>query len=350
MRETAGQVGDQPVDRYTLTTANGMTVVLLSYGGIIQSVTVPDRDGNLANVTLGFATLDEYVDHNVPYFGAITGRYANRIEGGVFTIDGQEVRLPQNVGTDSLHGGLKGFDKQIWAGEEIKHGVRFHRVSPDGEEGYPGTLDVTVTYTVGPIENTIRIDYLATTGAPTVLNLTNHAYWNLAGEGSGSVEGHRLLLNCGTFLPVKPNQLPTGEIFPVAGTPFDFREPHPIGARLRDDHPQLIWSFGYDHNFIIDRDNLEPGDLALAARLVDPASGRRLEITTDQPGIQFYSGNFLQGDLVGGSGHTYRQTDGLALETQHFPDSPNNPNFPSTELRPGVEFRSTTVYTFGVED
>ncbi len=348
MRETAGQVGDQTVDSYTLTTAQGMTVVLLSYGGIIQTVTVPDRDGTPANVTLGFATLDEYVDHNVPYFGAITGRYANRIEGGVFTLDGREIQLPQNVGTDTLHGGQQGFDKRVWAGEEIDNGVHFHRVSPDGEEGFPGALDVTVSYTVGPEDNTIRIDYLATTDAPTVLNLTNHAYWNLAGEGSGSVENHEIMLNCGTFLPVKPNQLPTGEVFPVEGTPFDLRTPRRIGDQLRNDHPQLVRSFGYDHNFIIYRDDLEPADLALAARVVDPASGRSLEITTDQPGIQFYSGNFLQGDLVGASGRTYRQTDGFALETQHFPDSPNHSHFPSTVLRPGEEFRSTTLYRFGV--
>lgn len=349
MRESAGQVEDQPVDRYTLTTARGMTVVLLSYGGIIQSVTVPDRDGNLANVTLGFATLEEYVDHNVPYFGAITGRYANRIEGGVFTLGGREVRLPQNVGTDSLHGGNRGFDKRIWEGEEIDHGVRFHRVCPDGEEGYPGTLDVTVTYTVGPDDNTIQIDYLATTDALTVVNLTNHAYWNLAGEGSGSAENHEIMLNCGSYLPVKPNQLPTGEILPVAGTPFDFRTPRRIGDRLRDNDPQLVRSFGYDHNFVLDRDGVAPGELSLAARVIDPASGRSLEVTTDQPGIQFYSGNFLTGDLVGASGRTYRQTDGFALETQHFPDSPHHPHFPSTELRPGEEFRSTTVYRFGVE-
>ena len=349
MREPFGMVDGQPVDRFTLTSASGMTVQILSYGGIIQSVSVPDRAGNQANVTLGFATFDEYAKHNIPYFGAITGRYANRIEDGRFPLDGEEVQVSQNVAPNTLHGGFRGFDKQLWDATELSDGVRFHRLSPAGEEGFPGALDVTVEYRIAPSGNVLRLDYHATTDAPTVLNLTNHAYWNLAGEGTGRIEDHTLLLNAGTFTPVTPSQLPTGEIFPVTGTPFDFRSPRRIGDRLRDDHEQLVWSLGYDHNFILDRDDLDDDALVLAARLVDPASGRTLEVTTTQPAIQFYSGNFLDGKLVGASGRTYRQSDGLALETQHYPDSPNHPHFPSTMLRPGEEFRSTTIYTFGVE-
>lgn len=350
MREPFGTIDGQPVDRFTLTSAAGMTVKLLAYGAIIQTVSVPDRTGSHANVTLGFATLDEYVTHNIPYFGAITGRYANRIEGGRFTLDGREVRVSQNVAPNTLHGGFRGFDKQLWAAEEIEQGVRFHRLSPAGEEGFPGALDVTVEYRVAQDENALRIDYHATTDAPTVLNLTNHAYWNLAGEGAGSIEDHTIMLNAGTFTPVKPTQLPTGEIFPVAGTPFDFRSPRRIGDGIRGDHQQLVWSRGYDHNFILTRDGDDDDEpsLVLAARVVDPASGRTLEVATTEPGIQFYSGNFLDGTLVGASGRTYRQGDGLALETQHFPDSPNHPNFPSTILRPGAEFRSSTIFTFGV--
>ncbi|MDQ3410927.1 MAG: galactose mutarotase [Chloroflexota bacterium] len=316
---------------------------------------MPDRAGNHANVTLGFATLDEYVKHNIPYFGAITGRYANRIEGGGFILDGREVQLSQNVAPDTLHGGFRGFDRQLWAATELDDGVRFHRLSPAGEEGFPGALDVTVEYRIAPAGNALRLDYLATTDAPTVLNLTNHAYWNLAGEGAGSIEDHTIMLNAGTFTPVKPTQLPTGEIFPVEGTPFDFRTPRRIGDGIRGDHQQLVWSRGFDHNFILTRDRDSDGDgedetgLVLAARVVDPASGRTLEVATSQPAIQFYSGNFLDATMVGASGRTYRQGDGLALETQHFPDSPNHPNFPSTILRPGEEFRSTTIFTFGIE-
>lgn len=348
MREPFGTVDGQPVDRFTLSSTAGMQIQLLAYGGIIQTVTVPDHAGNMANVTLGFATLDEYVRHNVPYFGAITGRYANRIEGGRFTLDGREVKVSENVSPDTLHGGFRGFDKHLWEAEEIDQGVRFRRLSPAGEEGFPGALMVTVEYRVAADENAFRIEYHATTDAPTVLNLTNHAYWNLAGEGSGTIENHEIMLNASAFTPVKPSQMPTGAVQPVAGTPLDFRESRRIGDRLRSDHPQLVRSRGYDHNFVLDRDGVDDTELVLAARLHDPASGRFLEITTTEPGIQFYSGNFLQGNLVGFSGHTYRQGDGLALETQHFPDSPHHPNFPSTVLRPGEEFRSATVYTFGV--
>jgi aldose 1-epimerase len=350
MRESFGTVDGQRVDRFTLTSTAGMEVKLLAYGGIIQAVTVPDRAGNLANVTLGFNTLDDYVQRNIPYFGAITGRYANRIEGGCFPLDGREVQLSQNVAPDTLHGGFRGFDKQVWAAEAIEDGVRFHRLSPAGEGGFPGNLAVTVEYRLPASENALRIDYGATTDAPTVLNLTNHAYWNLAGDGAGTIEDHEIMLNASAYTPVKPNQMPTGEIASVEGTPLDFRAARRIGDRIRSDHEQMVWSLGYDHNFVLDRGDADASALVLAARLRDPASGRTLEVTTTEPGIQFYSGNFLQGTIVGASGRTYRQADGLALETQHFPDSPNHPNFPSTVLRPGEEFRSTTVFKFGVAD
>lgn len=347
MRESFGAIDGRSVDRFTLTSGAGLEVKILSYGGIIQSLTVPDRAGNQANVTLGFATLDAY-RRNVPYFGAITGRYANRIESGRFELDGQPVQISQNAGQDTLHGGHRGFDKQIWEAEEFDQGVRLGRVSPAGEEGYPGTLDVTVEYRLAG-ERGLRIDYLATTDAPTVLNLTNHAYWNLGGEGSGTIEDHEIMLNAGHYTPVKPNQIPNGRIDPVAGTALDFTTSRRIGDRIRSDQEQMVWSRGYDHNFVLDRDARGPDDLALAARLIDPVSGRTLEVTTSEPGVQFYTGNFLDGTLVGPSGSTYRQGDGLALETQHFPDSPNNPHFPTTVLRPGEEFRSTTVFTFGID-
>ena len=343
-----GEVEGQTVDLYTLTNANGMEVKIMTYGGIVHSIRVPDRDGNMANVALGFATLDEYVEGN-PYFGTITGRYANRIARGTFTLDGERYYLALNNGPNHLHGGEKGFDKYVWAAEEVRGadevGVKFSRTSPDGEEGYPGALTVDVTYTL-TTNNEIRIDYHATTDAPTVLNLTNHAYFNLAGEGNGAIYDHELQLNASNYTPVDENLIPTGEIAPVAGTPLDFTTPHRIGERIRNDFEQLVIGRGYDHNFVLDRPSPDDTSLVLAARVVEPTSGRVLEISTTEPGIQFYSGNFLDATVIGPGGNMYRQGDGFALETQHFPDSPNQPNFPSTELRPGDEFNSTTVYAF----
>jgi aldose 1-epimerase len=339
------------VDLYTLTNANGMVVSVMTYGGIVQKVLVPDRDGNLTNVTLGFDTLDKYVENN-PYFGSITGRYANRIARGSFTIDGVTYRLALNNGENSLHGGLVGFDKVVWDAEDTSGpdgpAITLSRTSPDGEEGYPGNLTVEVTFTLTDA-NELRFDYHATTDAPTIVNLTNHSYWNLAGEGAGTIDGHMLQLNASNYTPVDPTLIPTGEIAPVADTPFDFTTPHAIGERIRDDNEQLKLGRGYDHNFVLDRPSADDESMIVAAILSDPSSGRVLTISTTEPGIQFYSGNFLDGTLYGTSGKEYRQGDGLALETQHYPDSPNHPDFPSTELRPGEEYSTSTIYAFSTE-
>jgi aldose 1-epimerase len=349
------------VDKYTLTNARGMSVSILTYGGIIQSLTVPDRRGRPANVTLGFADLAGYLSPAYakanPYFGAIIGRYGNRIGGAKFTLDGTTYTLDANNGPNSLHGGFTGFDKVMWNAQEVPPsggtvGLRLSRVSPEGEgcaspgvscTGYPGTLTVSVLFTLDN-DNNLRFDYTATTDKATVVNLTNHSYWNLAGEGSGTIEHHLLRLNADAFTPVDETLIPTGEIRPVAGTPFDLRTFHAIGERIRDNDRQLIFGKGYDHNFVLNPN--QGSGLNLAAQLLDPSSGRELTILTDQPGIQFYSGNFLDGSLYGTSGHAYRQGDGLALETQHFPDSPNKPDFPSTRLDPGQTYRSSTVYAF----
>jgi aldose 1-epimerase len=345
-----------PIERFTLRSGRGVSVSVLTLGGIVQSLEVPDRAGRPANVALGFADLAGYTSEaylaDNPYFGAIAGRYANRIAGGRFTLDGREHRLAANDGPNSLHGGERGFDRRVWTGEVVQRpgaaGVALAYVSPAGEEGYPGRLAVEVRYTLDDRDR-LRIDYEATTDAPTVVNLTNHTYWNLAGEGSGTVEDHRLQLVASRFTPVDAAAIPTGAIEPVAGTPLDFRRPQAIGARLREGHPQLAAAQGYDHNWVLDGEGGDDG-LAVAARLRDPASGRALEISTTEPGIQFYSGNFLDGTLYGTSGRAYRQGDGLALETQHFPDSPNQPAFPSTVLRPGEVLRSSSVYAFSTFD
>lgn len=346
-----GATSEGPVQVWRLTNRHGMRVRILTYGGIIQTVDVPDRRGRLANVTLGFDNLDDYVTKS-PYFGCITGRYANRIARGRFTLDGTTYRLPINNDPNSLHGGTVGFDKHIWATEPFRRGHDVGLVmtftSPHGDQGYPGTLATAVTYTLTD-GNAIRMDYRATTTRATVVNLTNHAYWNLAGEGSGSIEDHRLRLKASRYTPVDATLIPTGAIDPVAGTPMDFRRPTAVGARIRDDFRQLVIGRGYDHNWVLDRRGPIGKGLEPAARLADRSSGRVLSVLTTEPGIQFYAGNFLDGTLVGTSGRMYRQGDGLALETQHFPDSPNHPDFPSTVLRPGRVYRTTTVYQFGVE-
>ncbi|MFI1989009.1 aldose epimerase family protein [Actinoplanes sp. NPDC020271] len=327
------------IEKWTLTNAGGASVSILTRGATIQSVIVPDRDGTLGNVTLGFADLGGYTDAANPYFGSTIGRYGNRIAGGTFTLGGQVHKLTQNEGQTTLHGGVHGFDKRVWSAEATADGVRLNYLSPDGEEGFPGTVDVAVTFGFDD-ENRLRIDYRATTDQVTVLNLTNHAYWNLAGEGSGTINDHRLRINAGRYTPVGETLIPTGELAPVDGTPFDFRTAHAIGERLRDDHPQLGFGLGYDHNYVLDG--------PAAAVVDDPRTGRRLTIETTEPGLQFYSGNFLDGKLRGPSGRQYRQGDGFALETQHFPDSPNQPGFPSTVLRPGETYTSSTTHTFSV--
>jgi aldose 1-epimerase len=345
-KEPFGTADGKAVDLYTLTNAGGMDVKIMTYGGIIQSIQVPDQTGQVANVVLGFKTLDEYVDHS-PYFGCITGRYANRIARGRFSLEGETYQLAINNDPNSLHGGDKGFDKQVWDAAEVNNGdgvgLKLSRVSPDGEENYPGTLTVDVTYTLTDA-NELRIDYHATTDKATIINLTNHSYWNLAGEGSGSIYDQELQLNASNYTPVDDTLIPTGEIAPVAGTPMDFTSPQAIGSRIRNSFPQIVTGRGYDHNFVLDRQNPNDTSMIVAARVSDPTSGRTLTISTTEPGIQFYSGNFLDGTTVGTSGKVYRQGDGFALETQHYPDSPNQPNFPSTELQPGQEYTSSTIF------
>ena len=318
--------------------APGIRVELLTYGGIVARLEVPDRAGRADNVVLGMASLADYVARS-PYFGAIAGRFANRIAGGRFTLDGQAHQLACNDGPNSLHGGLQGFDKQVWrvlAADPARAVLTY--ASPAGEEGFPGRLAVTMTYSVAP--GALRIDYAAETDAPTVLNLTNHSYFNLAGDSGGSVLDHELSIAADHFLPVDATAIPTGEIRSVDATPFDFRSPTPIGARIRATDPQIRAGRGYDHTWVLSG---APGP---AARLRDPASGRVLELFTDQPGVQIYTANFLDGSLAGPSGHPYRQGDAVTLETQHFPDSPNQPGFPSTVLRPGETFRSHSLFRF----
>ena len=335
------------VEEYTLRNAAGMEVKCISFGGILTSIRVPDRLGRFANVALGFDSLAQYEAEH-PYFGAITGRYANRIGGGRFTLDGREYQLFQNDGGNSLHGGRVGFDKRVWQASELDGAVELAYRSPDGEEGYPGNLDVSARYSLDD-DNRLRIDYSVETDAPTVLNLTNHSYFNLMGEGEGAVYGHVLTLNADAYTPSDASQIPTGEIASVAGTPFDFRQAKTIGSGQRSAHPQIVAAQGYDHNFVLNRAGLAEGELGLAARVYEPRSGRVMEVWTTEPGLQFYAGNFLDATLVGTSGRLYRQSDGFALETQHFPDSPNKPEFPSTVLRPGERFESTTVYRFSTD-
>ncbi|MFK4116905.1 aldose epimerase family protein [Streptomyces longwoodensis] len=347
VKELFGTLADgTKVHRWSLQNG-GTRLKVLSYGGIVQSLEIPDKHGRYANVSAGFAALDDYVASS-PYFGALIGRYGNRIGKGRFTLDGTAYQLSVNDGENSLHGGAKGFDKRVWDVEPFTRGsdvgLHLYYTSVDGEMGYPGTLRTKVTYTLDR-HGVWRIDYAATTDRATVVNLTNHTYWNLAGEGSGSIEDHELTIAASRFTPTDAGLIPTGELAKVAGTPFDFRRAKPIGRDMRAGHEQQVLAKGYDHNWVLDK-----GTTATpvhVATLRDPRSGRTLRIATDQPGLQFYSGNFLDGTLTGTSGRTYRQGDALCLETQHFPDSPNQPSFPSTVLRPGRTYRTSTVHTFG---
>ncbi|SOD86871.1 aldose epimerase family protein [Streptomyces sp. Ag109_G2-15] len=322
MSELFGTLSDgTPVHRLTLERA-GVRVRVLSYGGIVQSVEVPDRDGRTADVVLGFPGLDGYREHPEPYLGALVGRYANRIAGGRFPLDGRTYALEPNSGPNTLHGGERGFDKRVWDVEPVEHGLRLSRVSPDGEEGFPGRLEVTATYTLDA-SGALRIAYEAVTDAPTVVNLTNHTYWNLS--GSGHAGGHELRLAASRYTPVDADLIPTGALADVSGSRFDFRTARKVGS-------------GYDHNFVLDKGVTESAEEV--AELYDPASGRVVTVATTEPGLQLYTADHLTDPFSPG--------DGIALETQHFPDSPNHPDFPSTELRPGGVFRSETVYGFGV--
>ncbi|MER6032612.1 aldose epimerase family protein [Streptomyces sp. NPDC101169] len=347
VKELFGRLADgTKVYRWSLENG-GIRMKVLSYGGVVQTLEVPDARGRHANVVAGFADLDDYAAKS-PYFGALIGRYGNRIGKGRFTLDGKDYQLSVNDGVNSLHGGAKGFDKRVWDVEPFADGsdvgLRLYYTSADGEMGYPGTLRSKVTYTLTR-RGEWRVDYEASTDRATVVNLTSHVYWNLAGEGGGTIEDHELTIAAARYTPTDSGLIPTGELARVAGTPFDFRRAKPIGRDIRAGHEQQVLAKGYDHNWVLDKGlTARPEHVAT---LRDPRSGRTLRIATDQPGLQFYSGNFLDGTLTGTGGRTYRQGDALCLETQHFPDSPNHPSFPSTVLRPGRTYRTTTVHTFG---
>ena len=334
------------VDIFTLVNDSGMTVRAMSYGAIILSISVPDAKGTMGDVVLGFDSLAGYVKSS-PYFGAVVGRYGNRIAKGRFTLDGVQYRLAVNNGPNALHGGVQGFDKRVWTGEPVRSdsgvGVAFTLVSPAGEEGYPGTLTARVTYTLMTARNELVIDYEGSTDKATPVNLTNHSYFNLA--GAGDILGHTLMLNADSMTPVDATLIPTGAITSVRGTPFDFRTPTAIGARIDAKDAQIKHGGGYDHNFVVNRS--APG-LAHVAQVTEPTTGRTLDVSSTEPGVQFYTGNFLDGTLTGKGGRVYQYRSAFCLETQHYPDSPNHANFPSTILRPGAVYRSRTVYAFGI--
>lgn len=333
----------KPVNIYTLKDAD-LEVKIITFGARIQSIMAPGRDGKRADVVLGFPNLAGYEGNN-PYFGAVVGRYGNRIARGQFAIDGQTYHVPVNNNGQSLHGGLVGFDKLVWTARTIPDGVELSLVSPDGDQGYPGKLTAHVRYTLHGHD--LRLEYSATTDKPTVTNLTNHSYFNLAGEGSGTVMQQRITINADRYTPVSDVLIPTGELTSVAGTPFDFRQEHVIGERIDVDNAQLKLGGGYDHNWVLNGAN---GAMKMAAKAVDPASGRTLIVSTTQPGVQFYTGNSLpDGKLIGTGGKPYPRRGAFCLETQHYPDSPNQPNFPTTLLKPGETLHTTTVFAFGVQ-
>lgn len=329
-----GTTAGAEVYLYTLTNDRGLSVSIINYGGAVTSLIVPDRDGRLGDIVLGFEKLDEYV-RNPRYFGALIGRHANRIAGGRFSLDGVEYQLPQNNGKNHLHGGFHGFDKRVWNAVEGQNALHLSYFSKNGEESYPGNVEAFVDYRLSDSE--LSIDYRASTDRDTIVNLTNHSYFNL--KGAGTILDHELTMNADSFTPVAEDLIPTGEIAPVAGTPMDFRSGRAIGSEIRS-------ISGYDHNFVL---NDWDGTLKFAVRLHEPRTGRVLEILTTQPGMQFYSGNFLDGSFVGKRGMVYEKYAGLCLEPQHFPDAPNHANFPSTVLRPGEEYSQSTVLRFAVE-
>ncbi len=328
------------VDIYTLKT-EGIEARIMTYGARVVSIKTPDRDGKVAGVVLGYSALDGYLEDKTTYFGAIVGRYGNRIAFGKFSIDGHQYQVPTNNNANSLHGGTVGFDKLVWQAHAVADGVEMTLVSKDGDQGYPGTLTVHVRYTIH--HGALRIDYSVSTDKTTVVNLTNHAYFNLAGDGKGTILGEELTLPADQYTPVDSGLIPTGVLAPVEGTPFDFRKSTVIGARIHDDNEQLKIAGGYDHNWVLRGKN---GELKTAARVYDPGSGRVLTVTTTEPGVQFYSGNFLDGTKFGKAQEGYGKNAGLCLETQHYPDSPNHPAFPTTLLKPGEVKHSTTTFTF----
>jgi aldose 1-epimerase len=337
----------QPVQVYTLTNSQGMEARITNYGGTVVSLTTPDRNGAFADVVLGHTSVEGY--QASPYFGALIGRYGNRIGNAQFTLNGETYELAKNNGPNALHGGIKGFDKVVWTADPINGddgpGLSLTYVSADGEEGYPGRLSAKVVYTLTN-DNGLRIEYEATTDKPTVVNLTNHSYFNFKDAGATDILGHEMMINADRYTPVDKTLIPTGELAPVEGTPFDFRESTAIGARIDGDHEQLKFGLGYDHNFVINR---SAEGLGLAAVVVEPTTGRRMEVLTTEPGVQFYSGNFLNGTVTGKGGTVYQKRAGFCLETQHYPDSPNQPSFPSTVLEPGQTYSTTTIYRFSAQ-
>lgn len=347
-KETFGKMADgRDVDLYTLKNAKGGEIAIMNYGGVIVSLKVPDRSGAIGDVVLGFDSFAPYPKLS-PHFGALIGRYGNRIGHARFKLDGVEYKLDKNDGQNSLHGGAKGFDTVLWDVKDVStpaaKALELSYLSKDGEEGYPGTLQAKVTYTWSD-SNELRIDYTATTDKDTVVNLTNHSYFNLAGQGEGDILDHEMMIDADRFTPVDAGLIPTGELRKVAGTPFDFRKPTAIGARINEHDQQLKFGRGYDHNFVLNHVSKTP---TLAARARDPKTGRVLEVLTDQPGVQFYTGNFLDGTIHGKSGKVYGFRSAFCLETQHFPDSPNRPSFPSTVLKPNEVYRTTTLFRFTI--
>ena len=346
-REPFGETKDGvAVSLFALRNANGVEARICNYGGLVISLKVPDRNGKMGDVVLGYDKLAGYLKET-PYFGAMVGRYGNRIAKGRFTLDGKEYKLPINNGPNALHGGIKGFDKVVWEPKvrTTPDGpvLELHYVSKDGEEGYPGTLAVTAAYRLTD-DNGLRLDYTATTDKDTVVNLTQHSYFNLAGHGDNLQ--HVVMINADKFTPVDSTLIPTGELRPVEGTPFDFRKPTPIGARINQQDEQMKFGNGYDHNWVL---NKKAGELSLAARVYEPTSGRVLEVFSTEPGLQFYTGNFLDGKITGKNGWVYKFRTAFCMEPQHFPDSPNHPEFPSTELKPGETYRHTLIYKFSTQ-
>ena len=337
----------EAVELFTLTNAKGHSVAIATLGGIVVSVNVPDKAGANGDVVLGFDSLDGYLTKN-PFFGALVGRYGNRIGGAQFVLDGKTYTLAKNDGVNTLHGGLRGFDKYVWKARTAPatngSSLVLTHISPDGDEGFPGTLTSTVTYT-WTNDDELKIHYHAVTDKPTVVNLTNHSYFNLAGQGNGTILDHQLQLSADKFTPVAKGLITTGELKPVEGTPFDFRQPTAIGARIDSTDPQIVLGGGYDHNLVV---NGQAGTLRAVAHVTEPTSGRTLDVLSTEPGVQFYTGNFLDGSVVGKGGKAYARRAAFCLETQHYPDSPNKPAFPSTVVRPGKPYDTTTVFRFGV--
>lgn len=354
-KEAFGSTDGKPVELYTLKNSQGAVATITTYGGIVTSLKVPDKNGNISDVVLGFDKLEGYTSEaylkGCPYFGALIGRYGNRIGGAKFSLDGKTYQLATNNNGNTLHGGWKGYDKVVWNVAKADVGPKGPRLeltylSKDGEEGFPGNLHVTATYTLTD-DNALQLEFKATTDKPTVVNLTHHSYFNLRGQGNGDILSHEVYINSDKTTPVDKDLIPTGEIASVDGTPFDFRKPMTIGARINDPNTILQYGPGYDHNWIINQ--TKPGELGLQARVYEPTSGRVMEVWSDEPALQFYAGNFLDGTITGKDGKVYQRRTGFCMEPQHYPDSPNKPKFPSTELKPGQTYHNTIIYKFSTK-